>query len=123
MPPASHENNQGWFSRERVLILTLGIATLIALYLCYLIVQPFIPAIAIAVAVAVATKRPQAWLCRRLHSPTAAAAVGVALVASLIVVPLSLLIIYLVRQIIVNIQVWQAVTDHLKTYLSKHLPE
>jgi predicted PurR-regulated permease PerM len=86
----------------------LGIATLIALYVCYLIVQPFIPAIAIAVAVAVATKRPQAWLCRRLHSPSTAAAVGVALVASLIVVPLSLLIIYLVRQIIVNIQVWQA---------------
>jgi predicted PurR-regulated permease PerM len=108
MPPASNENDQGWFSRERVLILTLGIATLAALYVCYLIVQPFIPAIAIAVAVAVATKRPQAWLCRRLHSQTAAAAVSVALAASLIVAPLSLLITYLVRQIIATVHEWQA---------------
>ena len=108
MPPASNENDQGWFSRERVLILTLGIATLMALYVCYLIVQPFIPAITIAVAVAVATRRPQAWLCRRLHSKTAAAAVSVVLAASLIVVPLSLLLIYLIRQIIANINKWQA---------------
>jgi predicted PurR-regulated permease PerM len=108
MLPASNENDQGWVSRERVLILTLGIATLMALYICYLIVQPFIPAITIAVALAVATKRPQAWLCRCLHSKTAAAAVSVVLAASLIVVPLSLLLIYLVRQIIANINKWQA---------------
>ena len=108
MPPVSNENDQGWFSRERVLILTLGIATLMALYVCYLIVQPFIPAITIAVAVAVATRRPQAWLCRRLHSKTAAAAVSVALVAGLIVVPLSLLLTYLIRQIIASIHRWQA---------------
>ena len=108
MPPASNENDQGWFSRERVLILTLGIATLIALYVCYLIVQPFIPAITIAVAIAVSTKRPQAWLCQRLHSKTAAAAVSVVLAASLIVAPLSLLITYLVRQIIATIHEWQA---------------
>jgi predicted PurR-regulated permease PerM len=108
MPPASNENDPGWFSRERVLILTLGIVTLVALYICYLIVQPFIPAITIAVAVAVATRRPQAWLRRRLHSQTAAAAVSMALVASLIVAPLTLLITYLVRQIIATIHEWQA---------------
>ena len=99
---ASNTPDHGWFSRERVLLLTLGLATLLALYLCYLIVQPFIPAVAIAVAAAVATKRPQNWLARRLRSRTAAAA-GVLLVAGLIVVPLSLLITYLVRQIIASI--------------------
>jgi predicted PurR-regulated permease PerM len=108
MPPASNENDQGWFNRERVLILTLGIATLMTLYVCYLIVQPFIPAIAIAVAVAVATRRPQDWLRRHLHSKTAAAAVSTVLAASLIVVPLSLLITYLIRQIITSIHTWQA---------------
>jgi predicted PurR-regulated permease PerM len=122
MPPISNENDQGWFSRERILILTLGIATLIALYVCYLIVQPFIPAIAIAVAVAVATKRPQAWLRRRLHSQTAAAAVSVALVASLLVIPLSLLITYLIRQIIASIHGWQADGGFSEWRSIVHLP-
>jgi len=78
------------------------------LYVCYLIVQPFVPAITIAVAAAVATRRPQLWLRGRLHSRTAAAAVGVLLVAGLIVVPLSLLITYLVRQIVESIHELQA---------------
>ena len=108
MPLVSNTQDQGWFSRERVLLLALGLATLLALYVCYLIVQPFIPAVAIAVAVAVATRRPHIWLRRRLRSQTSAAAVGVALVAGLIVVPLSLLITYLVRQIIASIQGLQA---------------
>lgn len=104
----STRNDQGWFSRERMLILVLGLATLLALYVCYLIVQPFIPAVAIAVAVAVATKRPHNWLRRRLRSNTAAAALSVVLVACLIVVPLSFLIAYLVRQIIASVQPLQA---------------
>jgi predicted PurR-regulated permease PerM len=108
MPPVLNAHDQGWFGRERVLLLALGLATLLALYVCYLIVQPFIPAITIAVAVAVATKRPQAWLRRRLHSKTAAAAFSVVLAASLIVVPLSLLLIYLIRQIIATMNRWQA---------------
>ena len=108
MPPALNENDQGWLSRERVLILTLGIATLITLYICYLIIQPFIPAIAIAIAVAVATSRPQAWLRQRLHSQTVAAGVSVVLAASLILVPLGLFLTYLIRQIIASIHSWQA---------------
>ena len=108
MAPASNADDRGWFNRERVLLLALGLATLLALYVCYLIVQPFIPAVTIAVAAAVATRRPQAWLRRRLRSHTAAAAVGVGLVAGLIVVPLTLLITYVVRQIVASIHTLQA---------------
>ena len=55
MSLSSDAHDPGWFGRERVLLLALGLATLLALYVCYLIVQPFIPAITIAIAVAVAT--------------------------------------------------------------------
>ena len=103
MTPGSDAEDHGWFSRERVLLAALGLATLLALYICYLIVQPFIPAVTIAAAAAVATRRPQAWLRRRFRSPATAAAIGVALAACLIVVPLSFLITYLVRQIIASI--------------------
>ena len=58
MSLSSDAHDRGWFGRERVLLLALGLATLLALYVCYLIVQPFIPAITIAIAVAVATRCP-----------------------------------------------------------------
>ncbi len=108
MALAGETHDRGWFSRERLLLLALVLATLLAVYVCYLIVQPFIAAITIAVAAAVATQRPQAWLRRRLHSPAAAAAVGVVLMAGLIVTPLTFLIAYLVRQVIASIQGLQA---------------
>lgn len=100
MPDEPIRDAQGWWSREHILILALGMSTLVALYVCYLIVQPFIPAIAIAAAVAVATSGPHRWLLARVGSRTAAAGISVALVACLIIVPLSLLIAHLVRQII-----------------------
>ena len=91
------------FSRDRMLVLALVLATLLALYVCYLIVLPFIPAIAIAIAAAVATQRPQMWLRRRFRSRGVAAGIGVALVACLIVVPLGLLLTYVVREIIAGV--------------------
>src|SRR5688572_15447311 len=92
---ADGSNEQGWFSRERVLFIVLAIATFLALYLCYQIVAPFIPAVAIAAAVAIATKRAHNRLRARLGN-NAAAGVAVVLVACLIFVPLTLLITYIV---------------------------
>src|SRR6185436_9208571 len=101
---ADYDNSeQGWFSRKRVLFVALAIFTLLALYLCYLIILPFIPALAIAAAVAIATKRAHNWLRQRLGN-NAAAGVGVLLVACLIFVPLTLLITYIVQQIIAGVQ-------------------
>ncbi|MEO8373437.1 MAG: AI-2E family transporter [Candidatus Solibacter sp.] len=97
-----------WFSRERMLLFALVLATLLALYVCYLIVLPFVPAIAIAIAAAVATQRLQLWLRRRFQSRAAAAGVGVALVAMLIVIPLTLLITYVIREIITGVHTLQA---------------
>jgi predicted PurR-regulated permease PerM len=96
------------FSRERMLQFALVLATLLGLYVCYLIVQPFIPPIAIAIAAAVATQRSQLWLRRRFQSRAAAAGIGVALVAMLIVIPLSLLLTYVVREIIAAVRTLQA---------------
>jgi predicted PurR-regulated permease PerM len=101
-------DERGWFSRERVLTILLGLTTLLAFFVCYRIVAPFIPAVAIATAVAVATNRQHNWLRRRFQSKAAAASVSVVLVAGVIVIPLSFLIAYLVRQIIDGIQQLQA---------------
>lgn len=104
----SIRDDRGWWSREQVLTMALCLATLLALYLCYLIILPFIPPVAIAGAVAVATNGPHKWLRRRIHSKNAAATVGVLLVACLIAVPLTLLIIHLVQQIVGGFQQLEA---------------
>ena len=113
---------QGWFSRERILLLALLLTTLLALYVCYRIFEPFIPAVTIAVAAAVATTGLQNWLRRRFQSRTAAAAVGVVLVACLIVIPLTFLISYLVRQIIASIHTLQAGGGFSEWRTIVHLP-
>jgi predicted PurR-regulated permease PerM len=104
MPADSPGIDTVWFNRERALIIALGLATFLALYVCFLIIQPFMPAVAMAVAVAVATKRPHNWLRLRVRSHTVVASLSVVLVACVILLPLSLLITNLVRQVIDSAQ-------------------
>ena len=75
------------FTRERVLTFVLALVTLISVYVCYLIIEPFIGSIAFALAVAVATQRPFKWIRRRVHNQTWAAAIAVLLVALLLIGP------------------------------------
>ena len=100
---AAAGDQEGWFTRERVLALILGLATLLGLYVCYLIAKPFIAPIAFALALCVATHRPFLWLRRRFSRKNLAAAVAVVAVALLIVVPVGLLAAYLVQQAAENL--------------------
>lgn len=96
-------DSQGVFTRERLLTIVLAILTLLALYVCYQIIEPFIPAMAFALALVVATQRPFRWLKRRFKSQTAAAAVAVLLVALLIIGPAVALTTYIVQMAVDNI--------------------
>jgi predicted PurR-regulated permease PerM len=80
-----------------VVTLALALATLLALYVCYLIIQPFIPTLAIALAIAVSTYKPYRWLLQHLQSERLAAAIAVTLVASIVIIPLALLIAYITQ--------------------------
>jgi predicted PurR-regulated permease PerM len=82
-----HDPEGGWLSRERALVLVLLAATAIALYLCYRLARPFLPALAWAVALAVVAHPLHRWLLRRLPRPNLAAGLTVALVALVIVGP------------------------------------
>jgi predicted PurR-regulated permease PerM len=86
----SRGGDDGWFSRERVLALTLLGLTVIALYLCYLLVQPFLPALAFALALAVVTFPLYRAISRRVRWRDLAAALAVLAVGLLIVTPVVL---------------------------------
>ena len=82
--------DDGWLSRERVLALTLFAATAIAFYLCYFIINPFLPALAWALALAVLTHPLYRWIARRIKRPNIAAAISVLIVTLVIVGPSAL---------------------------------
>ena len=84
-PPA-----RGWLSRERTLALALLVATAVTFYLCYLIVQPFLPALAWALALAVVAGPFHTAIARRIPRPGVAAALAVAAVTLLIMGPVAL---------------------------------
>jgi predicted PurR-regulated permease PerM len=100
----SSEPTQGIFTKERVSSLLLVVLTTLALYVCYRIVQPFVPALAFSIALAVATDRPYRWLRRQVRSDTISAVIAVLCVTLLILVPLTILTSSIVQAAIQNIQ-------------------
>jgi predicted PurR-regulated permease PerM len=88
----------GWLSRQRALVLVLVAATAIAVYLCYRLTLPFLPALAWALALAVIAHPLHSWLVRRLGHANLAAGLAVALVAVALVAPALFLTQQLIRE-------------------------
>ena len=81
----------GWIPRKRALAMVLVGATVIAVYLCYLLVAPFLSAIAFAVALALVSYPMYDWLRLHVYSRNLAAVITVTLVALVLVAPTVLL--------------------------------
>jgi predicted PurR-regulated permease PerM len=86
----------GWLPRERAAALALLAATALALYVCYRLALPFLPAITWALALAVVAHPLHGLISKRVKSPDVAAGLAVAAVALLIVAPG----VFLIRQLV-----------------------
>lgn len=84
---AQRNNNDGWFTRERTLVLVLAGITLGVFYLCYLLLLPFVPALTWALAIAVIAHPLHSWVLRRLHSRSVVAALVVVILTASVLVP------------------------------------
>ena len=93
------ETTDSWLTRDRALTLVLVLMTLIAVYLCYLLVHPFLPALAWALALAVVARPSYDRMAKFIHSNNLAAFITVMLVALLIVAPTVVLTQQLVAQV------------------------
>jgi predicted PurR-regulated permease PerM len=96
--PAPRQEQEGVFTRERVLTVSLAILTGLVLYACYLLLKPFITPLAFALALGLATAGPYRWIRARVKNVTLAAAITVILVAVTILGPISFVLTYLVQQ-------------------------
>lgn len=79
--------DEGWLSRERALVIVLIAATALALYLCYRLTLPFLPALAWALALAVVAHPLHEWIAGRIKHDNVAAGLAVAIVAVILIAP------------------------------------
>ena len=91
-PQRALDEGEGWFTRERTLVLVLAAITIGVFYLCYLLVLPFVPALTWAVAIAVVAHPLHEWLLRRLRARSFVAALVVVIVTTAVVVPTALIV-------------------------------
>lgn len=116
MDEPNHEGRRpaaggGWLTRERVLTLVLLAATGLAVYVCYRLALPFLPAVTWALALAVVAHPLHGRILGRLGRPNLAAALSVALVALLIVAPGAFLAQQLVSQASRGLEALKAQTE------------
>jgi predicted PurR-regulated permease PerM len=78
---------RAWPSRTQVRALALAAGTLLVLYLCYRVAQPFLIPLVWGATLALVVFPVHRWLAARTHRPGLAAATSVVLVTVLLVVP------------------------------------
>lgn len=81
------EEPDPWMSRERVQTLVLLAATGIVLYLCYRLLQPFLPSLSWALALAIVAYPMHRWIAGKVGRPNIAATLSVILVSILLIAP------------------------------------
>src|SRR5687767_4096400 len=79
--------SQGWWTRERLMTVTLFILTVLLLYGCYRIARPFLTTLTLAIAIAVAAFPLHRWVARRIKARSLAAGATLLLVMIVIVAP------------------------------------
>lgn len=81
-------NDSGWLTRERGLVMVLVAVTVILLYLCYILLLPFLSVLAWALAFAIIAHPLHERLERRIQKPAIAAGITTALVTVALIGPL-----------------------------------
>ena len=103
----SRDDAAGGFSHSRVLAMVLIAATVIAVYLCYLLMSPFLPSLAWALALAVVGYPLHSWLVRHIHGDNLAAALSVTVIAFLVIAPAILLTERLAREAVESLKTFE----------------
>jgi predicted PurR-regulated permease PerM len=105
------EQENGWLTRERILVLSLIVISLIVFYLCFRILEPFFAPLTWALALAIVVYPMHAWIARKIHKPSIAAAVSIAIIAIAIVAPAVFMMQSVVMEAAGGIEMIQKMTE------------
>jgi predicted PurR-regulated permease PerM len=100
--PAAH-----LLTRDRSKLIVVYGITVVCLYLCYRLAQPFIPALVFAITIAIITQPLMSWLEPRIKNATLRAGAGVAIVTIAILAPISTMVYFVAIEIAHAVQNWQ----------------
>lgn len=98
------EHEEGVLTRERVSALALGAATVVAVYISYLLMSPFLSSLAWALTFAVVAAPVYEFLARRLKNRSLAAALSVLIVAVVVIGPAIFVADRLVREALAGME-------------------
>jgi predicted PurR-regulated permease PerM len=79
--------DEGWLSRERMAAFALLAATLLGIYLCFRLAEPFLPALTWALTLAVAGDPLHRWIAHRIGRPGVAAGITATVLFFVVVAP------------------------------------
>jgi predicted PurR-regulated permease PerM len=94
-------------TRSRGKLIVVSAATIVALYFCFRLAEPFVPALVLAVTAAVVTQGLMRWLARWVDSPRWRAALAVGVVTLVLFVPAAGLLYFAAVEIGVSLQDWR----------------
>jgi predicted PurR-regulated permease PerM len=98
-PPPVPAAEDGWWSRERALVLVLAAGTVLAVYVCYRMALPFLPAMSWALALAIMTRPLHRRIAARVRHAGLAAGLSIGLILVLLIGPMLLLAHSLSREL------------------------
>ena len=105
------QRREHWLTRERILVLVLvGVSVLVG-WLCWRMVQPFVPALTWAVVLAVIAHPVHERILARLHSPTLAATLALVFVTLVIALPTAALVREVGREAVASVDMFHRVMD------------
>lgn len=88
----------GFWSRERVLLLVLAAATVLLIYLCWLLARPFLAPLAWALALGLVARPVHVWIARRVGNRSLSAALATTVIALVIIAPAAFVAHQLARE-------------------------
>lgn len=112
--------SRGVATRSRGKLLALSAATVIVLYLCFLLITPFIPPIVWAVTAAVITHRFSQWIGRLVKSDAVKAGVCVATVTVAVLLPAALVITVGTQQVAKAVEEWSTIQANVNGWIERH---
>jgi predicted PurR-regulated permease PerM len=86
---SDERNDEGWLTRPRVSALALIAITALAFYLCWKMIEPFVPALAWAMSLAILGYRLHRWIGRRIRNSNLSAGLATAVLIVFIAVPIA----------------------------------
>ena len=105
------QRGEHWLTRERILVIVLAGASVLVGWLCWRMVQPFVPALTWAVVLAVIAHPLHERILARLRWPGVAATLAVVLVTLVIALPTALLVREIGREAVASADAFHRLMD------------